>query len=206
MKKALWMVLVVILVCLSFVACNPNGQKQENIDPTDPTTATSRWTACNKTVYGIAATYFYVSPDSASVCGTSKVGYAIPVVATDGEWYEVDSSNRYTNCPAYIKCSDVTENASVAAFVNVPESCYPDATVNYYRGAYLRSDISGSEKSKVGFIQSGYITVEVMNEAKTWVQIRFDGTDSEGRTYDSSKLYYCLASELEIVGLPDNWP
>lgn len=206
MKKVLWTVLLAFLICLTFAACNQNAQTQENSDPTNPTTATSKWTACNQTVYGIAIANFYTAPDSVSVCGISKVGYAIPVIATDGEWYEVDSSNRYTNCPAYIKCSDVTEYASAAVFVNVPEGCYPDARVNYYKGAYLRSDISGSEKSKVGFIQSGYITVEAMNEAKTWVQIRFDGTDADGRTYDSSQLYYCLASELEIVGLPDNWP
>ena len=206
MKKAVWTAFILIIICATCVACDQNAPKQENREPTDPTIATSRWTACNKTVYGIANAYFYVSPDTATICGTSKVGYAIPVIATDGEWYEVDSGNRYTNCSAFIRCSDVTENASVAVFVAIPEGCYPDATVNYYRGAYLCRDISGIEKSKVCFIQSGYISVEAINEAKTWVQIRFDGMDSEGRIYDSSELYYCLASELEIVGLPDNWP
>lgn len=202
MKK----VLAVILICLTFAACNSNGQKQESGAPTESATETSKWTACKQTVYGIANAYFYVSPDSASVCGTSKVGCAIPVIATDGQWYEVDSGNQYTNCSAFIKCSDVTEDASVAVFAKVPEGCYPDATVNYYKGAYLRNDISGSEKSKVAFIQEGYITIEGMNGAGTWVQIRFSGVDSEGGTYDSSELYYCLASELEIVGLPNNWP
>ena len=79
-----------------------------------PLSGDAAWTSCNKTVYGIALTKFYTKPSSTGVCGTSKVGYSIQVVSTNGEWYKVSENNPYTNCVAYIKCSDVTDNSSIA--------------------------------------------------------------------------------------------
>ena len=172
-----------------------------------PISDNSGWTSCNKTVYGIAQTYFYTKANTTSVCGTCKVGYAIRVVSTNGEWYKVSESNAYTNCAAYIKCSDVTDDSSMATFVKVPEEYAVDAYVkNQFTGAYLRNDISGSNASKVGLIAGGYITVASVNRSKTWAAVYYFGTDSEGRTYDGSKLYYCSLEEIEVLGLPDNWP
>lgn len=172
-----------------------------------PISDNSGWTSCNKTVYGIAQTYFYTKANTTSVCGTCKVGYAIQVVSTNGEWYKVSESNAYTNCAAYIKCSDVTDDSSMATFVKVPEEYAVDASVkNQFTGAYLRNDISGSNASKVGLIEGGYITVASVNRSKTWAAVYYFGTDSKGRTYDGSKLYYCSLEEIEVLGLPDNWP
>ena len=172
-----------------------------------PISDNSGWTSCNKTVYGIAQTYFYTKANTTSVCGTCKVGYAIQVVSTNGEWYKVSESNAYTNCAAYIKCSDVTDDSSMATFVKVPEEYAVNASVkNQFTGAYLRNDISGSNASKVGLIEGGYITVVSVNRSKTWAAVYYFGTDSEGHTYDGSKLYYCSLEEIEVLGLPDNWP
>ena len=63
-----------------------------------PISDNSGWTSCNKTVYGIAQTYFYTKASTTSVCGTCKVGYPIKVVSTNGEWYKVSESNVYTYC------------------------------------------------------------------------------------------------------------
>ena len=173
-----------------------------------PLSEEAGWTSCNKTVYGIAQTYFYTKANSTSVCGTCKVGYAIQVVSTNGEWYKVSESNSYTNCVAYIKCSDVTDNSSIATFVKIADEYYVDATIkNQFTGAYLRNDISGSDASKVALINgSGYITVVSVNKTKTWAAIYYYGTDAQGRTYDGSKLYYCSLDEIEVLGLPTNWP
>ena len=173
-----------------------------------PLSEESGWTSCNKTVYGIAQTYFYTKPNSTSVCGTCKVGYAIQVVSTNGEWYKVSGSNSYTNCVAYIKCCDVTDNSSIATFVKITDEYYVDATIkNQFTGAYLRNDISGSNASKVALINgSGYIFVVSVNKTKTWAAIYYYGTDAQGRTYDGSKLYYCSLDEIEVLGLPTNWP
>ena len=172
-----------------------------------PISDNSGWTSCNKTVYGIGQTYFYTKANTTSVCGTCKVGYAIQVVSTNGEWYKVSESNAYTNCAAYIKCSDVTDDSSMATFVKVPEEYAVDASVkNQFTGAYLRNDISGSNASKVGLIEGGYITVASVNRSKTWAAVYYFGTDSEGRSYDGSKLYYCSFEEIDVLGLPDNWP
>ena len=173
-----------------------------------PLSEETGWISCNKTVYGIAQTYFYTKANSTSVCGICKVGYAIKVVSTNGEWYKVSESNSYTNCVAYIKCSDVTDNSSIATFVKITDEYYVDATIkNQFTGAYLRNDISGSNASKVALINgSGYITVVSVNKAKTWAAIYYYGTDAQGRTYDGSKLYYCSLDEIEVLGLPTNWP
>ena len=173
-----------------------------------PISDNSGWTSCNKTVYGIAQTYFYTKASTTSVCGTCKVGYPIKVVSTNGEWYKVSESNVYTNCEAYIKCSDVTDNSSMATFVKVPEEYAVDAHIkNQFKGAYLCKDISGRSASKVGLIQgSGYITVASVNQSKTWAAVYYFGTDSEGRSYDGSKLYYCSFEDINVIGLPDNWP
>ena len=172
-----------------------------------PIPDSSGFTLCNKTVYGIANTYFHTQPNSKAVCGRSKVGYAIEVVSTNGKWYKVSENNVYTNCVAYIKCSDVTDDPSLATFVEIPEEYSVHATVrNQFVGAYLRDDISGSSESKIGFITSGSITVASVNPSKTWAAVYFSGKDSEGRYYDRSKLYYCTFEELDICGLPDNWP
>ena len=102
-------------------------------------------------------------------------------------------SNSYTNCVAYIKCSDVTDNSSIATFVKITDEYYVEATIkNQFTGAYLRNDISGSNASKVALINgSGYIFVVSVNKTKTWAAIYYYGTDAQGRTYDASKLYYC---------------
>lgn len=173
-----------------------------------PLSEEAGWTSCNKTVYGIAQTYFYTKANSTSVCGTCKVGYAIQVVSTNGEWYKVSESNSYTNCVAYIKCSDVTDNSSIATFVKITDEYYVDANIkNQFTGAYLRNDISGRDASKVALINgSGYITVVSVNKAKTWAAVYYYGTDAQGRTYDGSKLYYCFLDEIEVLGLPTNWP
>ena len=175
-----------------------------------PISDNSGWSSCNKTVYGIAQTYFYTKPNATAVCGMCKVGYSFKVVSTNGEWYKVSGSNVYTNCEAYIKCSDVTDNSSMATFVKVPEEYEyaVDASIkNQFKGAYLCNDISGRSTSKVGLIQgSGYITVASVNQSKTWAAVYYFGNDSEGRSYDGSKLYYCSFDDIAVYGLPDNWP
>lgn len=171
----------------------------------DTTPSTPEWTTCSKKVYSLTDTYFYTSPDAISRCGRIHIGESVKVISTNGEWYEVKENNKYTNCVAYIKCSDVTDDGSVATFVTVYDNLPMHAEIGD-KGAYLRKDISGSQASKVAFVQSGYITLVSMNEAKTWVIVRFNGTDSEERVYSGEKLYYCLISELVITGVPENWP
>jgi len=186
--------------------CGSKGEKYFSYG--SPISDSSGWTSCNKTVYSIAQTYFYVKANSTSVCGTCKVGNAIRVVSTNGEWYKVSENNAYTNCVAYIKCSDVTDNSSIATFVKIPDEAAVNATVkNQFKRAYLCNDISGRSTSRVGLIQSsGYITVVSINRSKTWAAVYYYGKDSNGNSYDGSKLYYCSLGEIDVIGLPDNWP
>ena len=173
-----------------------------------PLSETNSWTPCNKTVYGFASANFYTNTSGKYICGKSKVGIEIPVVSTNGEWYKVSEKNIFTNCEAYIKCTDVTEDASLATFVKIPEEYANNvsATVrNQFVGAYLCSDISEKHESRVGLIYgSGYITVASINKSRSWVAVYYYGTDSEGRQYDGSKLYYCSLDELAVLGLPDS--
>ena len=170
--------------------------------------AVGEWISCNKTVYCLADCPLYAKAGGTSVCGNITVSATLKVVSTNGEWYEVDKSNVYSNCKAYIKCASVTENSTLATFMRLSSEDFPPEVIikDVYKGAFLRSDIMGGVSGKVGCVTSSSgFTVVGMNKAKTYVSVYFSGTDTEGHPYNASKLYYVSLDEIEIVGAPEAW-
>ena len=175
--------------------------------PSSAPSSNGSWISCDKTVYCLTGGSLYSKPDSSLICGNGTISAKLKVVATNGEWYEIDKNNILTNCTAYIKCDMVTENSSVVTFMKLPDDFPPpDAIIkDTTKGAYLYSDLSGDPSSKVGCVTSGFFSVVGLNKTKTYASVYFSGSDTNGRSYDSSKLYYCSLNELEIVGAPEEW-
>jgi DNA-binding transcriptional MerR regulator len=180
-----------------------------NVDMSD----TANWTPCEKTVYAIKKVYFYSEPESSYYYSTGEVGCAVEVVSTNGIWYKVKPSGSGSiKRTSYIKCIWVTDDAQLGTFVEIPDDFYLVVSMAQpYTGFTMRNDISDSNSSQVGRISiytnaEGNITVAAINKAKTWVAFYYSGLDSEGRSYDTSRLYYCHMSDLSIRGLPEYWP
>lgn len=159
------------------------------------------WVSCDKTVYGLTTGYGYVATDEVYSAVIFNIGNAFHAIATNGVHYKVEGTV-FESGTGYVRCKEVTDDVDMITFTNYPDDInMPDGAIkDIYKGLRLYNDITGNDASQVALILSadGYIYPKAINKKGNWVKIRFYGKDSEGRSYDGSKDYYCRIDEIEI--------
>ena len=171
---------------------NPNNSQSS---------VTGAWVSCDKTVYGLTQGYGYVETDEVYHAVIFNVGNAFHAIATNGVHYKVEGTV-FESGIGYVRCKEVTDDVDMITFINYPDDInMPDGGIkDIFKGLRLYNDITGNDASQVGLILSsnGYIYPKAINKKGNWVKIRFYGKDSEGRSYDGSKDYYCRIEDINI--------
>ena len=178
--------------------CGVKGTKTFTIG-----SALSRWTDINKYVYGITkkASVHTITDDDKFFCGNVYIGERFNAIATDGTWYKI-KYNCTSQDYAYIMCKYVTDNEKLIKFKDIRDLPVSGEIKDNAKGIFLNNGLiydSGIFISR-DIYDSSNLFIEAINEAESWIKVRYYGKVSSDTSLDGSEVYYCSLNNLNLLG------